>query len=76
MNNADMSAMPFYDELYSDEGFEMTIDSSPGLSKREHFSVMAMQGVLSADFENELTPDDVAITARQCADALLKELEK
>ena len=47
-----------------------------GLTKREHFSGLAMQGLLSCDIDNELTVEDVAITAIQLTDALLKELGK
>lgn len=48
----------------------------PGLTKRELFAALAMQGVLSAAGETRLSPFWVANEAVQCADALLKELAK
>ena len=45
-----------------------------GLTKREHFAVMAMQGIMSAGRPSSLEAK-VASAVRH-ADALLKELEK
>ena len=52
-----------------------------GLTKREHFAAMAMQGLLSAASDKEGTWthggwDNVAYEAANIADALLAELEK
>lgn len=54
-----------------------------GLTKREYFAAMAMQGLLSNSAVNTLLSDDkamqriqIAETATECADALLSELEK
>lgn len=44
-----------------------------GLTKRELFAAMAMQGVIASD---SLHPDDNAAFAVQQADLLLKELAK
>jgi hypothetical protein len=44
-----------------------------GLSKREHFAVMAMQGIL-ANSERRGPINEAAEAAVMCADALLKEL--
>jgi hypothetical protein len=48
-----------------------------GLTKREYFAAMAMQGEITCQHD-EFTghPDTIAIRAVQCADALLAELEK
>jgi hypothetical protein len=68
MNNADMPAAP----LGKDGSFKNAI----GLTKREHFAGVAMQGLIT------LTGSfgaDEEITARRClkmADALLAELDK
>jgi hypothetical protein len=50
-----------------------------GLSKREHFAALALQGMLSADVVVDRTLADKAgwaATAVQFADALLEELAK
>lgn len=46
-----------------------------GLTKREYFSVLVMQGLIS-DGDSRGTADDFALSAVLFADALLKELEK
>tara|TARA_R110000787_G_scaffold7860_5_gene26206 strand:+ start:516 stop:752 length:237 start_codon:yes stop_codon:yes gene_type:complete len=78
MNNADMPAMP--------NSIEVIPDTAPlkwphGLTKREHFAGLAMQGLLNFaepcwvdDPKNRL--NDVPSEAVALADALLKELEK
>jgi hypothetical protein len=43
-----------------------------GLTKREYFAGLAMQGWIA----NTLHPKTIAMRAVQCADALLAELEK
>lgn len=48
----------------------------PGLTKREYFAGLAMQGLSAGDIENMYTCDDIAGIAVTQADALLKELEK
>jgi hypothetical protein len=47
-----------------------------GLTKRECFAAMAMQGYISSDSEKSDSPFMVAEWAVQNADALLAELEK
>lgn len=47
-----------------------------GLTKREYFAAMAMQGILSTDTEEwQGTPDNNAKAAVRMADALLSALE-
>jgi hypothetical protein len=51
----------------------------PGLTKREYFAGLAMQGVLSQNSKYSPTPKlaaNIAIRAVQIADALLEELNK
>ena len=66
MNNSDMPAMPVSGDMRYDTTYS-------GLTKREHFAGLAMQGLLAhygnADAES-CAPCAVAL-----ADALLKELE-
>ena len=47
-----------------------------GLTKREHFAGLAMQGLLSGDIEDNLTIGHIATCSVEIADALLKEINK
>lgn len=47
-------------------------EDNKGLTKREYFAGLAMQGMAS----NDLTYEDIAHDAVKMADALLKELDK
>jgi len=71
-NNGNYPAMPQEWEAYVD-GMEQT-----GLTKREYFAGLAMQGLLSAigstKFEHEFQYEDLAMDAVASADALLAEL--
>jgi hypothetical protein len=75
MNNADMPASP----QSGTEGMSGDLNSSEdwggkGLTKREHFAAMAMQGLITLKGSDCMDKD---ITAKQCvsmADALLKAL--
>lgn len=50
---------------------------SHGLTKREYFAAMAMQGFCACQGSwEEQTPQQSAVTAVECADALIKELNK
>lgn len=76
MNNADKPAYPTHDEA---EGGIYTVDA--GLTKREYFAAMAMQGLLSNAYwasTNSLGIDheNCANHAIKLADELLKQLEK
>jgi hypothetical protein len=69
MENANRSAF----------GFEGLTSLAEGLTKREYFAGLAMQGVLSHNSKYSLTPNqaaDIAMYAVQIADGLLKELNK
>ena len=69
MKNSDMPAMPVMPVMD-----EADYGQHYGLTKREHFAAMAMQG-LAASGNRELSRD-VAFLAVAYADALLAELEK
>ncbi len=80
MKNADMPAMSQTITDSNDEsglvGSHME-DEWQGLTKREMFAMHAMQGELAGSASHERPePEDVASYAVECADALLKELEK
>jgi hypothetical protein len=76
MNNGDLPANPI-----SEEETDRVIDQVKiftGLTKREHFAAMAMQGLCSAHDQSGTWSHDarnVALTAVMYADALLAELE-
>jgi hypothetical protein len=71
-NNGNYPAMPQEWKAHV-EGMEQT-----GLTKREYFAGLAMQGLLSAigstKFEHEFQYEDLAMDAVASADALLAEL--
>lgn len=71
MKNADMPAMPVVE-------FDDNVGSKDGLTKREYFAAMAMQGILSSVLEQgvDVGRDQVAIDSVRMADALLAELER
>lgn len=67
-NNGDLSAMP-------NEGFNGWGTPEVGLTKREHFAAMFMQGLISAWGQHDVTDfGEIASDAVMAADALLKEL--
>jgi len=47
-----------------------------GLTKRELFAAMALQGVMSADLQDQLTYQQCSAQAVKAADALIEELNK
>ena len=68
MENKDKPAMPFtYRTEYQDQ--------YTGLTKREHFASMALQGLLSKNMPSVTIREKSAI-AVEYADALLLELDK
>ncbi len=46
-----------------------------GLTKREYFAGLAMQGLFASDSTNCLSPDDCIKLAIESADTLLKSLD-
>lgn len=71
MKNADMPAMPLGDACLSSAHINPSV---MGLTKREYFAGLAMQGLL-ADSEVNAGSELVAIVAIEYADALLAALE-
>lgn len=75
MKNANEPAMPIEFNGFGQHAPE----AHSGLTKREMFAMHAMQGLLSADYQNgseKLNSEDVASMSIDYADALLAELEK
>lgn len=66
-NNSSKSAMPTSGDNEGRYG-------TAGLTKREHFAGLAMQGILA--FNTDVSYSDAAIDAVRYADALFGELEK
>jgi len=79
MDNKDMPAMPAgkieIDTPKGGDPFGNYKKQANGLTKREYFAGLAMQGLLSADTDCDWSDKDVAIEAVATADSLLAALE-
>ena len=47
-----------------------------GLTKRELFAAMAMQGLMAANWTKDISQEDISLLAIDGADALIDELQK
>jgi len=77
MNNGDKPAMPISEE--ETDRIVESIQIFTGLTKREHFAAMAMQGIVVNAGRNGYEfhqPNNLAEQCVQLADALLEELNK
>ena len=72
MNNAHMPAMPSKDLFLDGEPHPV---KCRGLTKREHFAGLAMQGLIPVYSRNAVEYKVLADVAIHCADALLAALE-
>ena len=72
-NNQDAPAFPTSDTLYPNGQIQL---GSTGLSKREYFAALAMQGLLSCDTDAKHAENAVAVFAVTHADSLIEELNK
>lgn len=70
-DNATNSAFP----MFNQHG-ECIHDSAGGLTKREYFAAMALQGILSTESGMSAIPENAAKCARVNADTLLIELAR
>lgn len=68
--NAKESAMPTFSQV----GMDCRLTG--GLTKREYFAGLAMQGLLTCTMDTDCTIPELCADAVTAADALLKELEK
>lgn len=80
MKNAYLPAMPIFSSeakpcQIRDVTTQSTVPAS-GLSKREYFAGLAMQGLLSKHGDDDYATDSIAKYAISHADALLAELER
>ena len=69
-----MPAMPS-NYQFTEDGEVVETIAANGLTKREHFAGLAMQGLMSADTSFQMSRYEVAFEAVKQADALLAELE-
>lgn len=87
MNNADMPAMPQERDWQNDMEAHVANSTSgeppstgSGLTKREHFTALAMQGLLASGAYSEMVgyqlSTNVSHEAASVADATLKRLER
>jgi len=72
MENKNQSAFP----VFLQEGLSSNSHVDIGLTKREHFAAMAMQGILAGGRSWTSDSDAVAKDAVIYADKLLKQLEQ
>jgi hypothetical protein len=72
MNNANMPAMPIGEQI---DTCHLNAPCN-GLTKREHFAGLAMEGMIVVDADNHLDEGTIAKIAVNLADALLAELDK
>ena len=72
MDNGNMPA-----NVVTEEQWDRSSSAAPaiGLTKREHFAGLAMQGYLAARY-CDLDMEDIAEAAIDMADVLLKEISK
>lgn len=75
MSKADESAFPYMIKPAS-YGLDSVRFTGGGLTKREYFAGLAMQGMLASELGGEGTFGSIAKTAVDLATALLAELEK
>jgi len=75
MRNADMPAMP--SGIQEDHNNIAQEPLNLGLTKREYFAAMAMQGMLASWGQHDVAAaDEIVSDAVTFADALLAELER
>lgn len=68
-----------YDPAFpTDDYFDEKITNTlPGLTKREYFAALALQGILAAKAQEEFySPPTLAEYAVECADKLINQLNK
>lgn len=80
MKNADKPINPIVQEENIGQGGKILMCTEYGLTKREHYAGLAMQGLLALPDKGTFGSFDEAIewmceVSIQCADELLKQLE-
>lgn len=78
MKNADKPINPIFEDNLIDPGYSnntQLICLNNGLTKREYFAGLAMQGILANSGLNNIKEENVAEISVLCADKILEELE-
>ena len=78
MKNADKPINPIFEDNLINPGYSndtQLICIENGLTKREYFAGLAMQGILANSSLNNLKEETVAEISVLCADKLLENLE-
>lgn len=73
-NNPNHLAFPGNQATKDNRGFDNGVIYHQGLTKREYFAALAMQGILASD--DTITFDQVTECAVKHADKLIEELNK
>lgn len=76
MTNPNDPAYPRSYRKFDQQGQNIEVFASDGLTKREYFAVMAMQGLIMIERDYFPTPEHVAENATKFSDALIAELNK
>ena len=74
MKPIDANSAAFPCEQGTDPNGDWNMSFEPGMTKREYFAVMALQGMLASDLKDEFSLEIQARCAVRAADALLAEL--
>ena len=74
MKPIDANSAAFPCEQGTDPNGDWNMSFEPGMTKREYFAVMALQGLLASDLKEEFGLRTQARRAVIAADALLAEL--
>ena len=74
MKPIDANSAAFPCEQGTDPNGDWNMSFEPGMTKREYFAVMALQGMLASDLKSEFSLEMQARCAVRAADALLAEL--
>lgn len=74
MNNSNQPINPI--TIYKADGDEVKTENSTGLTKREYFAIMILQGNEANIGANKWSKEKRAATAIELADELLKQLEE
>lgn len=75
MKNSDMPAMPVSEDDAQIQDGDISCYGYTGLSKREHFAGLAMQGFLSRE-ETNMDAESIVSASIDYADLLLDRLEE
>lgn len=59
-----------------ENGINGEVTQGFGLTKREYFAALALQGLSANSFHKNLSPDSVAKWSVKCADSLINELNQ